>query len=62
MPEHPPAARRSRDRSYAATVLPGLAGAALMAVAGARTWATTRADAAGVPVEGSVDEGRDPTS
>lgn len=51
-PAAPPA--RSRDRSYAATVATGLAAAGLAAVSSARTWATTRADAAGLEVEASV--------
>ncbi len=41
-------------RSYAVTVLAGLAGAALTAVAGARDWATTHGSAAGIKVEASV--------
>jgi uncharacterized membrane protein (TIGR02234 family) len=45
---------RARDRSYAPTVLAGLAGSALMAVAGAKEWATTSGDAAGIKVEASV--------
>jgi uncharacterized membrane protein (TIGR02234 family) len=45
---------RPRDRSYGPTVLLGLAGAGLAAVAGARTWATTSADAPGIKVEASV--------
>ncbi len=45
---------RPRDRSYGPAVLLGLAGAGLAAVAGTRTWATTRADAAGIKVDASV--------
>jgi uncharacterized membrane protein (TIGR02234 family) len=45
---------RPRDRSYGPTVLVGLAGAGLAAVAGARTWATSTADAAGIKVDASV--------
>lgn len=45
---------RPRDRTYGPTVLLGLAGAGLAAVAGARTWATTEADAAGIRVEAAV--------
>ena len=50
----PQTTRRPRDRSYGPTVLLGLAGAGLAAVAGARTWATTEADAAGIRVEAAV--------
>ncbi len=53
MPETTTPARR-RDRTYAVTVLVGLAGSALTAVAGAREWATTRASAAGIRVDASV--------
>ncbi len=53
-PAPAPAPARPRDRSYGPTVLVGLAGAALTAVAGAREWATTRGDAAGIKVEASV--------
>jgi uncharacterized membrane protein (TIGR02234 family) len=49
-----PEGGRPRDRSYGPTVLAGLAGAGLAAVAGTRVWATGRGDAAGVPVEASV--------
>jgi hypothetical protein len=45
---------RRRDRSYGPTVLAGLAGAGLTAVAGSRVWATTEGDAAGITVEASV--------
>lgn len=45
---------KPRDRSYGPTVLAGLAGAGLAAVAGARTWATTHGDAAGMKVDASV--------
>lgn len=45
---------RRRDRSYAPTVVAGLAGAGLAAVAGARHWATARGDAAGIRVDVSV--------
>lgn len=45
---------RARDRSYGPTVLVGLAGAVLAAVAGTRGWAATTADAAGIRVEASV--------
>jgi Tryptophan-associated transmembrane protein (Trp_oprn_chp) len=53
MTEQTPSAPR-RDRGYVPTVLVGLAGAALAAVAGARNWATTQGDAAGIKVEASV--------
>src|SRR4051794_41322100 len=39
-----------RFRSFAPTVLGGLAGAAAAAVAAGRTWATASGSAAGVPV------------
>jgi uncharacterized membrane protein (TIGR02234 family) len=45
---------RPRDRSYGPSVLVGLAGAGLAAVAGARQWATTHGDAAGIKVDASV--------
>jgi len=45
---------RRRDRSYGPTVLAGLLGAGLTAVAGSRDWATTQGDAAGIKVEASV--------
>lgn len=51
-PEEAKAPRR--DRSYGPTVLLGLAGAGLAAVAGSRDWATSRGDAAGIRVEASV--------
>jgi len=47
-------AERQRDRSFAPTVLAGLAGSALAAVASARDWATATGDAAGVAVQASV--------
>lgn len=47
-------AERPRDRSFGPAVLAGLAGAALAAVAGAREWASTTGDAAGIRVEASV--------
>lgn len=50
----PSTSRPGRDRSYAPTIAAGLAGAGLAAVAGARPWATSRGDAAGVEVEASV--------
>jgi len=53
MTEQAPSAPR-RDRGYVPTLLVGLAGAALAAVAGAREWATTQGDAAGIKVEASV--------
>jgi uncharacterized membrane protein (TIGR02234 family) len=43
-----------RSRSYGPTVLVGLGGAGLAAVAAARDWATTAGDAAGMKVEASV--------
>jgi uncharacterized membrane protein (TIGR02234 family) len=49
-----PGSSRPRDRAYAPTVLLGLAGAGGAAVAGARTWATSRGDAAGIKVEAAV--------
>lgn len=48
-----PAARRTR-RSYAGTVVAGLAGAALTAVAGSRTWAVGHASAGGLHVHATV--------
>jgi len=53
MPESP-SPRRPRDRSYAPTVLAGLGGAGLAAVAGSRQWAITHADAAGIKIDVSV--------
>lgn len=53
-PDDAAATARPRDRSYGPTVLVGLAGAGLTAVGAARVWATSRGDAAGVPVEASV--------
>jgi len=53
MTEQAPSGPR-RDRGYVPTVLVGLAGAALAAVAGARDWATTQGNAAGIKVEASV--------
>lgn len=50
----PPAGRPGRDRSFGPAVLLGLAGAALTAVAGAREWATSRGDAAGIRVDAGV--------
>jgi hypothetical protein len=56
--EGPPADRgatsRRRDPSYLPTVMAGLAGAGLTAVAGSRQWAVTDADAAGIKVHTSV--------
>jgi uncharacterized membrane protein (TIGR02234 family) len=49
----PPRSGR-RDPTYVPTVLLGLAGAGLAAVAGSRDWATVTADSAGVRVEASV--------
>ncbi len=49
-----PVPTRPRERSFGPTVLVGLAGAGLTAVGAARVWATSRGDAAGVPVEESV--------
>lgn len=43
-----------RSRSFAPTVLGGLAGAAAAAVAAGRTWATASGSAAGVPVRAGV--------
>lgn len=43
-----------RSRSFAPTLLLGLSGAALAAVAGARTWATASGSAAGVDVRAGV--------
>lgn len=45
---------RRRDRWYAPTVLAGLAGAALAAVAGTRDWASGHGSAAGIRVEATV--------
>lgn len=45
---------RLRDRTFAPAAVVGLAGAALVAVAGSRTWATTVGDAAGLRVEASA--------
>jgi uncharacterized membrane protein (TIGR02234 family) len=45
---------RRRDRTFAPTVLAGLAGAGGVAVAGAKEWAVTQGDAAGMQVEASV--------
>lgn len=42
------------DRSYAAAVTLGLAGAGLAAVAASREWASTSADSAGIQVEAAV--------
>lgn len=47
-------AGRLARRSYATTVVAGLAGAALTAVAGSRTWAAGHASAAGMHVDASV--------
>ena len=44
----------TRDRSYGPTLVAGLGGAALAAVAGARTWASARGDAAGIKVDEAV--------
>ncbi|HET7388017.1 MAG TPA: Trp biosynthesis-associated membrane protein [Nocardioidaceae bacterium] len=43
-----------RERSFAPTVVLGLAGSALAAVAGAKDWASATGDAAGVPVQATV--------
>ncbi|HZJ04198.1 MAG TPA: Trp biosynthesis-associated membrane protein [Nocardioidaceae bacterium] len=43
------------DRSYGPTVLCGLVGAAVTAVAGTRDWALATADAAGIKVDASVN-------
>lgn len=43
-----------RDRWFGPAVLAGIGGATLAAVAGSRTWATARGDAAGLQVEESV--------
>jgi len=48
-----PQARRTR-RTYALTVVVGLAASALTAVAGSRTWATGHASAAGMRVSATV--------
>jgi uncharacterized membrane protein (TIGR02234 family) len=45
---------RRHDRSFGPTVLLGLAGAALAAVAGTREWATSSGDAAGIKVDAAV--------
>jgi hypothetical protein len=45
---------RAAHRTYAVTVLAGLAGAGLTALAGSRVWATTRGDAAGIKIQASV--------
>ena len=45
---------RRRSRSFAPTVLAGLAGAALAAVSAGRAWASATGDAAGVPVTAAV--------
>ncbi|GAB2757716.1 Trp biosynthesis-associated membrane protein [Nocardioides pakistanensis] len=42
------------ERSYATSVVLGLAGAGLAAVAASREWASTRADSAGIKVQASV--------
>ncbi len=42
------------DRSYASTVLVGLAGAALTAVAGSREWARAQGEAAGLSVDAAT--------
>lgn len=52
-PERTAPARRTR--SFGVTVLLGLAGAALAAVAGSRTWAEGRGSAAGIRVTAAVD-------
>jgi len=44
-----------RDRSFGGTLLLGLAGGALAAVAGTREWAQASGDAAGIKVRGVVD-------
>lgn len=51
-PEH--SGRHGGHRGYALTVVTGLAGAGLAAVAGAQEWAAARGDAAGLRVEDSV--------
>jgi len=45
---------RPRDRSFGPTVLLGLSGATLAAVAGTRDWATASGDAAGINVDATV--------
>lgn len=45
---------RPRDRSFGPTVLLGLAGGALAAVAGTRDWVIATGDAAGIRVEAAV--------
>ena len=45
---------RPRDRSFGPTVLLGLAGATLAAVAGTRDWVTASGDAAGINVDAAV--------
>ena len=45
---------RARDRSFGPALVAGLGGAALASVAGSRTWATGRGDAAGLRVEEAV--------
>ena len=45
---------RPRDRSFGPTVLLGLAGATLAAVAGTRDWVTASGDAAGINVAAAV--------
>lgn len=54
MPEPGPAAARARERTFAPTVLLGLAGGALAAVAGTREWAHASGDAAGIRVQAAV--------
>lgn len=46
--------RAARDRTFAPTVVAGLAGAGLAAVSGAQEWASVRGDAAGLRVEEAV--------
>lgn len=43
-----------RERTFGPTVLAGLAGSALLAVAGGRDWATATGDAAGVKIEAAA--------
>lgn len=45
---------RPRDRSFGPTVLLGLAGSTLAAVAGTRDWVTASGDAAGIHVDAAV--------
>ena len=45
---------RVRDRSFGPTVLIGLAGATLAAVAGTRDWVTASGDAAGINVDAAL--------